>query len=79
MLIRMTLTSWLLSQIKFIRLPDEVLDAVKEQQARDIANKHANRGNAAQGRGDHHGSRGDRGGRGRGTGFRGRGRGARGT
>ncbi|CBX99287.1 hypothetical protein LEMA_P085260.1 [Plenodomus lingam JN3] len=53
------------STIKYLRVPDEIVDVVKEQQAKDQANR--------GGRGGMHqrGDRGDRGGRG----MRGRGRG----
>ena len=59
-------------QIKYLRVPPEIVDTVKEQQQRDQANRAA-RVSGQQGRGDHSG-RGERGGRGRG-GHRGRGRG----
>jgi U6 snRNA-associated Sm-like protein LSm4 len=55
-------------QIKYLRVPDEIVDVVKEQQAKDQANR-GGRGGGMHGRGDH---RGDRGG---GRGMRGRGRG----
>jgi U6 snRNA-associated Sm-like protein LSm4 len=58
------------SQIKYLRVPDEIIDVVKEQQAKDQANR-GGRGGMHQ-RGDHRGDRGNRGTRGRG---RGRGRG----
>ena len=59
------------AQIKYLRVPDEIIDIVKEQQQ----NQQASRGGrgGAGGRGDHPG-RGDRG-RGVGRGGRGRGRG----
>ncbi|RYO69576.1 hypothetical protein AA0113_g3960 [Alternaria arborescens] len=56
------------STIKYLRVPDEIIDVVKEQQAKDQANR-GGRGGGMHGRGDH---RGDRGG---GRGMRGRGRG----
>ncbi|KAB2105075.1 hypothetical protein AG0111_0g6610 [Alternaria gaisen] len=56
------------STIKYLRVPDEIVDVVKEQQAKDQANR-GGRGGGMHGRGDH---RGDRGG---GRGMRGRGRG----
>lgn len=60
-----------LQQIKYIRVSDDIVDTLKEQQQRDQANRAQQ-----QGRGDHQrggfGGRGDRGGRG------GRGRGGRG-
>ncbi|EMD93821.1 hypothetical protein COCC4DRAFT_65965 [Bipolaris maydis ATCC 48331] len=59
------------STIKYLRVPDEIVDIVKEQQAKDQANR-GGRGGGMHGRGDH---RGDRGGGGRGTRGRGRGRG----
>ncbi|KAF2684094.1 Sm-like ribonucleoprotein [Lentithecium fluviatile CBS 122367] len=55
------------STIKYLRVPDEIVDVVKEQQVKDQATR-GGRG----GRGDHRGDRGGRGMRGRG---RGRGRG----
>ncbi|KAL0264834.1 RNA processing protein [Diplodia seriata] len=63
------------NNIKYLRVPDEIIDLVKEQQQRDQANR-GGRGGGHQ-RGDH-GGRGDRGrGMGRGgRGGRGRGRGA---
>ncbi|KAK8206977.1 U6 snRNA-associated Sm-like protein [Phyllosticta capitalensis] len=63
------------NNIKYLRVPDEIIDVVKEQQQRDQANR-GGRGGPHQ-RGDH-GGRGDRGrGMGRGgRGGRGRGRGA---
>ncbi|KAF2401898.1 Sm-like ribonucleoprotein [Trichodelitschia bisporula] len=59
--------------IKYLRVPEEIIDVVKEQQQRDQAHRAAQRGGMQQ-RGDH-GSRGDRGGRGGSRGGRGRGRG----
>lgn len=53
------------STIKYLRVPDEIVDVVKEQQARDQANR------GGRGGMHHRGDRGDRGGRG----MRGRGRG----
>jgi hypothetical protein len=59
-------------QVKYLRVPDEIVDIVKEQQATAQAQRG---GGHRGGRGD----RGDRGGRGgRGMGGRGRGRGGRG-
>ncbi|KAH7084528.1 hypothetical protein FB567DRAFT_84774 [Paraphoma chrysanthemicola] len=58
------------STIKYLRVPDEIVDVVKEQQVKDQANR-GGRGGMHQ-RGDHRGDRGGRGMRGRG---RGRGRG----
>ena len=60
-----------LHQIKYLRVPDEIVDIVKEQQA----TAQAQRGGGH--RGGRGGDRGDRG-RGRGQGGRGRGRGGRG-
>lgn len=60
-----------LYQIKYLRVPDEIVDVVKEQQA----TAQAQRGGGH--RGGRGGDRGDRG-RGRGQGGRGRGRGGRG-
>jgi U6 snRNA-associated Sm-like protein LSm4 len=57
-------------QIKYLRVPDEIVDVVKEQQVKDQANR-GGRGGMHQ-RGEHRGDRGGRGMRGRG---RGRGRG----
>lgn len=59
-------------QIKYLRVPDEIIDIVKEQQANHQGGFRGGRG--GQNRGDHGGRGGDRGGRGRGQG-RGRGRG----
>ncbi|KAI9731170.1 MAG: RNA processing protein [Cirrosporium novae-zelandiae] len=56
------------NNIKYLRVPDEIIEHVKEQQQ---APSNRGRGGGAQ-RGDH-GGRGDRGGRGS-RGFRGRGR-----
>lgn len=60
------------AQIKYLRVPDEIIDIVKEQQANHQGGFRGGRG--GQNRGDHGGRGGDRGGRGRGQG-RGRGRG----
>ncbi|KAI3402270.1 hypothetical protein diail_200 [Diaporthe ilicicola] len=60
------------AQIKYLRVPDEIVDIVKEQQANHQGGFRGGRG--GQNRGDHGGRGGDRGGRGRGQG-RGRGRG----
>jgi U6 snRNA-associated Sm-like protein LSm4 len=57
-------------QIKYLRVPDEIVDIVKEQQVKDQASR-GGRGGMHQ-RGEHRGDRGGRGMRGRG---RGRGRG----
>lgn len=63
-------------QIKYLRVPDEIVDIVKEQQAKDQANRGGHghgHGRGGAHRGEHRGDRGGRGGmRGRG---RGRGRG----
>ncbi|KAH8783655.1 small nuclear ribonucleoprotein [Hyaloscypha finlandica] len=59
------------NNIKYLRVPDEIIDLVKEQQSRDQGSGYRGGRGGAQ-RGDHRGS-GDRG-RGRG-GARGRGRG----
>ncbi|KAF7190226.1 putative U6 snRNA-associated Sm-like protein LSm4 [Pseudocercospora fuligena] len=62
------------NNIKYLRVPDEVVDTVKEQQAQQQSQR-GGRGGMQQ-RGDHGGGRGDRGrGRGRGGPGRGRGRG----
>ncbi|KAF2101539.1 Sm-like ribonucleoprotein [Rhizodiscina lignyota] len=47
------------NNIKYLRVPDEIVDLVKEQQQRDQASR-GGRGGSNQ-RGDHHGGRGDRG------------------
>ncbi|KAG8167036.1 hypothetical protein KVR01_002725 [Diaporthe batatas] len=60
------------NNIKYLRVPDEIIDIVKEQQANHQGGFRGGRG--GQNRGDHGGRGGDRGGRGRGQG-RGRGRG----
>ncbi|KAF2218182.1 hypothetical protein BDZ85DRAFT_208604, partial [Elsinoe ampelina] len=62
------------NNIKYLRLEDEIVDAVKEQQAQNQQQGKGGRGGAS-GRGDF-GGRGDRGRGGRGG--RGRGRGSRG-
>ncbi|KAE9363567.1 Sm-like ribonucleo protein [Stipitochalara longipes BDJ] len=59
------------NNIKYLRVPDEIIDLVKEQQSRDQGSGYRG-GRGGAGRGDHRGG-GDRG-RGRGAG-RGRGRG----
>ncbi|KAF2467296.1 Sm-like ribonucleoprotein [Lindgomyces ingoldianus] len=63
------------STIKFLRVPDIIVDVVKEQQAKEQATRAA-RGGGMQSRGEYRGDRGGRGMRGRG---RGRGRGGGGT
>ncbi|ORY65020.1 uncharacterized protein BCR38DRAFT_431656 [Pseudomassariella vexata] len=61
------------NNIKYLRVPDDIIDQVKDQQHGQQGNFRGGRGGQ---RGDHSG-RGDRGGRGRGQGRgRGRGRGA---
>ncbi|GAB7342353.1 hypothetical protein MBLNU457_g0575t1 [Dothideomycetes sp. NU457] len=62
------------NNIKYLRLEDEIVDAIKDQQQSQQGQRGGRGG--GQGRGDH-GGRGDRGGRG-GRGGRGRGRGPRG-
>ena len=62
------------SQIKYLRLEDEIVDTIKDQQQSQQGQRGGRGG--GQGRGDH-GGRGDRGGRG-GRGGRSRGRGGRG-
>ncbi|KAL2120721.1 hypothetical protein VTJ04DRAFT_4748 [Mycothermus thermophilus] len=65
------------NNIKYLQIPEEVLDAVKEQQSQQQAAFRGGRG--GQGRGDHGGrgpDRGGRGGRGRGGQRGGRGRGS---
>lgn len=57
-------------QIKYLRVPDEIIDLVKDQQQ----NQPSNRGRGGSGHRGDHGGRGDRG-RGAGRGGRGRGRG----
>jgi U6 snRNA-associated Sm-like protein LSm4 len=61
-------------QVKYLRVPDEIVDIVKEQQATAQAQRG---GGHRGGRGGDRGDRGGRGGRG-GMGGRGRGRGGRG-
>jgi U6 snRNA-associated Sm-like protein LSm4 len=61
------------NNIKYLRVPDEIVDIVKEQQAAQQAQRGGG-GSRGQGRGDY-GGRGDRGGRGGRGGPRGRGRG----
>lgn len=63
------------NNIKYLRVPDEIIDLVKEQQQKDQASR-GGRGGSQQ-RGDH-GGRGERG-RGMGRGGRGRGRGRGGS
>lgn len=65
-------------QIKYLRVPDEIIDVVKEQQNSQQGNFRGGRGGGGGNRNDHGGrGGGDRGGRGRGRGGgRGRGRGA---
>ncbi|EGP83855.1 uncharacterized protein MYCGRDRAFT_96235 [Zymoseptoria tritici IPO323] len=66
------------NNIKYLRVPDEVVDAVKDQQAAQQSQRGGRGGGGMGGRGDH-GGRGDRGGRGGargGRGGRGRGRGS---
>lgn len=60
------------NNIKYLRVPDEIVDLVKDQQARD-QNNSGYRGRGGSSRGDHRGN-GDRGRGGRGS-SRGRGRG----
>ena len=67
--------SWLTSQIKYLRVPEEIVDLVKEQQQQN--QQGGGRGGRGQGHRGDGGGRGDRG-RGRGGGGRGRGRGGRG-
>ncbi|KAI1208049.1 uncharacterized protein F4807DRAFT_432995 [Annulohypoxylon truncatum] len=63
------------NNIKYLRVPDEIIDLVKEQQHGQQGGFRGGRGGHGQQRGDHGGRGGDRGGRGgRGQG-RGRGRG----
>jgi len=62
-------------QVKYLRVPDEIVDIVKEQQATAQAQRGG--GGHRGGRGGDRGDRGGRGGRG-GMGGRGRGRGGRG-
>ena len=66
------------AQIKYLRVPDEIIDIVSEQQKGQQSNFRGGRG--GQSRGDHSGRGGDNRGRGRGGGGggRGRGRGGRG-
>ncbi|KAI1356826.1 hypothetical protein F5Y01DRAFT_301028 [Xylaria sp. FL0043] len=65
-------------QIKYLRVPDEIIDLVKDQQHSQGGGFRGGRGGHGSQRGEHHGGRGGdrgRGGRGQGRG-RGRGRGA---
>lgn len=64
------------TQIKYLRVPDEIIDVVKEQQQRDQSSGY--RGGRGGQKGDYGGRGGDRGRGGRGGG-RGRGRGGRGN
>ncbi|KAH7384772.1 RNA processing protein [Cadophora gregata] len=64
------------NNIKYLRVPDEIIDVVKEQQQRDQGGGY--RGGRGGQRGDYGGRGGDRGRGGRGGG-RGRGRGGRGN
>lgn len=66
----------IVAQIKYLRVPDEIIDIVKEQQSKEQSGG-GYRGRGGGQRGDH-GGRGDRGRGGRGGG-RGRGRGGRGA
>ncbi|TKA83948.1 putative U6 snRNA-associated Sm-like protein LSm4 [Friedmanniomyces simplex] len=61
------------NNIKYLRVPDEIVDLVKDQQQSQQSQRGGRGG--SQHRGDHGGGRGDRGGRGMGRGGRGRGRG----
>ncbi|KAK0270028.1 hypothetical protein LTR91_008573 [Friedmanniomyces endolithicus] len=64
------------NNIKYLRVPDEIVDLVKDQQQSQQSQRGGRGG--SQHRGDHgggRGDRGDRGGRGRGGAGRGRGRG----
>ncbi|KIW13886.1 hypothetical protein PV08_06667 [Exophiala spinifera] len=63
------------NNIKYLRVPEEIIDLAREQQQQNQQGGHGQRGRGGQQRGDS-GARGDRGrGRGRGGGGRGRGRG----
>lgn len=64
------------NNIKYLRVPDEIIDVVKEQQQRDQSSGY--RGGRGGQKGDYGGRGGDRGRGGRGGG-RGRGRGGRGN
>ncbi|KAL6860484.1 hypothetical protein ACO1O0_004512 [Amphichorda felina] len=64
------------NNIKYLRVPDEIIDIVTEQQ-KNHQQGNFRGGRGGQSRGDHHGGRGG-GDRGRGRGGRGRGRGGRG-
>ncbi|CZT03768.1 related to U6 snRNA-associated Sm-like protein LSm4 [Rhynchosporium agropyri] len=63
------------NNIKYLRVPDEIIDIVKDQQSREQGSGYRGRGGQ---RGDYGGRGGDRGRGGRGGG-RGRGRGGRGV
>ncbi|KAL6247828.1 hypothetical protein RBB50_005176 [Rhinocladiella similis] len=63
------------NNIKYLRVPEEIIDLAREQQQQNQQGGHGQRGRGGPQRGDQ-GGRGDRGrGRGRGGGGRGRGRG----
>ncbi|KAI9715939.1 MAG: RNA processing protein [Chrysothrix sp. TS-e1954] len=62
------------NNIKYLRMPEEILETVKEQQMKEQAGRGGRGGGAGGGRGDDRG-RGDRGRGGRGGRGRGRGRG----
>ncbi|KAI1760311.1 putative U6 snRNA-associated Sm-like protein LSm4 [Hypoxylon sp. FL1150] len=66
------------NNIKYLRVPDEIIDLVKEQQHNQQSGFRGGRGGHGSQRGDHSGRGGDRGGRGGRNQGRGRGRG-RGT
>ncbi|KAF8859554.1 Sm-like ribonucleoprotein, partial [Acephala macrosclerotiorum] len=61
------------NNIKYLRVPDEIIDLVKDNQSREQGSGGGYRGGRGGARGDHRG--GDRGGRGGRGGGRGRGRG----
>ncbi|KAI0141126.1 like-Sm domain-containing protein [Hypoxylon sp. NC0597] len=63
------------NNIKYLRVPDEIIDIVKEQQHGQQSGFRGGRGGHGQQRGDHGGRGGDRGGRGGRGQSRGRGRG----
>jgi len=62
------------NNIKYLRVPEEIIDLAKEQQQQNQQGGHGQRGRGGQGHRGDQGGRGDRG-RGQGRGGRGRGRG----
>ncbi|KAG0131706.1 hypothetical protein HOY82DRAFT_578545 [Tuber indicum] len=56
------------NNIKYLRVPDEIIDLVKETQTQQSRDGHGGRGGNDRGRGGYRGDRGNRGGRSRGRG-----------